>query len=150
MKNSILLVLVVLLVIIAYSTADENICTDPDAFPTYYDKSLGKCYPCDVECGVGAYVAKTNAACNADSAVDSCSVCGSMCSSNIIWPCLSGMRRSDSSRCLDSDFMKVWGHRCPQDKYLTYVPSIARFWQEEHIISVNPTSTFFALSQKSE
>lgn len=123
------------------------------AFPLYYNGQ--KCYPCSLQCAAGQYLHGVEDACTAYSTSNACRNCAN-CGSDgqAIWDCLSGMRSSDSVRCISpaSSFMDVRQHLCRQQgQYLTYKPSIGRYWSASAgLVSVNPTSTFFALSQKTE
>jgi hypothetical protein len=157
--KKILSLLVFISTCIAFSTENEcnNIVTanttpqqqqeQVASFPTYFDTSRKLCYPCDVSCGSESFVSAKEEACLADSEYGRCQMC-KRCDFQRIWPCLSGIRSTDSSKCMDMEYMNILDHRCPVNQYLTYEPSDARYLTEEYIISVNPSSKSFALSQR--
>ena len=86
--------------------------------------------PCSLQldCSSGSFITNVKDACT-DPSRKNCEQCKDCGSYRTTWPCFSGRRAADPSRCIDLDaFVDFRNHRCKQNEYFDYQLADAKAW----------------------
>ena len=114
-----------------------------------YSATATSCSNCNAACDAGKYLINAqNEICPSYSAIPDCQSCQSCSTSEqVVWPCTTGRRISDSSKCIPAaNFLDIRKTKCPANQYLDFEPVQVKSWRDTDLLSVSPTSMFFAVS----
>lgn len=126
----------------------QNTC----GFPMYPSSAGDTCTSCLADCNSyseSSYLVNVGSAClnplNAKRICQSCRECGT--TETTIWPCYTGIRSSDSSRCVPSStFVDIRNTQCSAGSYLDFSPADAKAWKTTDLLAASPSGLYFAVA----